>query len=145
MSDERRDVSYARDETARKVFAVLGTPPEELAYTMASYSRSRRSFLESNRYITGQKAANFLETFYFAYGHRSIADMAHIPLAIENISILAAIEVVAEQLWDGQERSTRATRTLLSQATAFPKKSKRGRFKTNTSPPQTRSLPPMKR
>jgi Predicted alternative thymidylate synthase len=107
VSDERRDVSYARDETARKVFAVLGIPPEELAYTMASYSRSRRSFLESNRYITGQKAANFLETFYFAYGHRSIADMAHIPLAIENISILAAIEVVAEQLWDGQERSTR--------------------------------------
>ncbi len=100
-------MSYARDETARKVFAVLGNSPEELAYTMASYSRSRRSFLESNRYITGQKAANFLETFYFAYGHRSIADMAHIPLAIENISILAAIEVVAEQLWDGQERSTR--------------------------------------
>lgn len=99
--------SYARDETARNVFAVLGIPPEELAYTMASYSRSRRSFLESNRYITGQKAANFLETFYFAYGHRSIADMAHIPLAIENVSILAAIEVVAEQLWDGQERSTR--------------------------------------
>src|SRR5690606_34789684 len=34
-------------------------------------------------------------------------DMAHLPVAIENISILAAIEVVAEQLWDGQERSTR--------------------------------------
>jgi len=63
VSDERRDVSYARDETARSVFAVLGIPPEELAYTMASYSRSRRSFLESNRYITGQKEANFLETF----------------------------------------------------------------------------------
>ena len=99
--------SYARDESVRQVYAVLGIPPEELAYTMASYSRSRRSFLESNSYITGQKAANFLETFYFAYGHRSIADMAHIPFAIENISILAAIEVVAEQLWDGQERSTR--------------------------------------
>jgi len=99
--------SYARDESARQVFAVLGIPPEELAYTMASYSRSRRSFLESNRYITSQKAAQFLETFYFAYGHKSIADMAHVPLAIENVSILAAIEIVAEALWDGQERSTR--------------------------------------
>lgn len=99
--------TYARDESVRQIYAVLGIPPEELAYTMASYSRSKRSFLESNSFITGQKAANFLETFYFAYGHRSIADMAHIPLAIENISILAAIEVVAEQLWDGQERSTR--------------------------------------
>lgn len=99
--------SYARDETARRIFSVLGIPPEELAYTMAAYSRSKRSFLETNTFITSQKAANFLETFYFAYGHRSIADMAHIPMALENISILAAIDVVAEQLWDGQERSTR--------------------------------------
>lgn len=91
----------------RKVFAVLGIPPEELAYTMASYSRSRRSFLETNAFITSQKATRFLETFYFAYGHRSIADMAHVSMAIENISILCAIEVVSEQLWDGQERSTR--------------------------------------
>ncbi len=98
---------YARDEAVRRVFAVLGIPPEEMAYTMASYSRSRRSFLETNAFINSQKATRFLETFYFAYGHRSIADMAHVPLAIENISILCAIEVVAEQLWDGQERSTR--------------------------------------
>lgn len=98
---------YARDESVRKVFSVLGIPPEELAYTMASYSRSRRSFLETNAFINSQKATQFLETFYFSYGHRSIADMAHVSMAIENISILCAIEVVAEQLWDGQERSTR--------------------------------------
>lgn len=98
---------YARGEAVRNVFAVLGIPPEELAYTMASYSRSRRSFLETNAFINSQKATRFLETFYFAYGHRSIADMAHVALAIENVSILCAIEVVAEQLWDGQERSTR--------------------------------------
>lgn len=101
------DATYRKDETARQIFSVLGIPPEELAFTMASYSRSRRSFLETNSFITAQKAERFLETFYFAYGHRSIADMAHVPMALENISILAAIEVVAEQLWDGQERSTR--------------------------------------
>ena len=98
---------YARSEEAREIFSVLGIPPEELAYTMAAYSRSRRSFLETNAFITSQKAAQFLERFYFNYGHRSIADMAHVPLALENISILGAIEVVSEQLWDGQERSTR--------------------------------------
>ena len=107
MASHASPASYARDESARQVFAVLGIPPEELAYTMAAYSRSKRSFLESNSYITGQKAAQFLETFYFAYGHRSIADMAHVPIAVENVSILAAIEIVAEALWDGQERSTR--------------------------------------
>jgi thymidylate synthase ThyX len=37
----------------------------------------------------------------------AIADLAHIPMAVENISLLAAIEVVDEQKWDGQERSTR--------------------------------------
>ncbi|MBO2520384.1 MAG: FAD-dependent thymidylate synthase [Clostridia bacterium] len=105
--DRRAASPYARDESLRRIFAVLGIPPEELAYTMAAYSRSKRSFLETNAFITGQKAADFLETFYFAYGHRSIADMAHVPFAIENVSILAAIEIVAESLWDGQERSTR--------------------------------------
>src|SRR5262249_38489736 len=46
-------------------------------------------------------------TFYFQYGHRSIADLAHIALAIEKLSILAAIAIADEQRWDGQERSTR--------------------------------------
>src|SRR5204863_27119 len=37
----------------------------------------------------------------------SIADLAHIALAIERLSILAAIVLADEQRWDGQERSTR--------------------------------------
>ena len=69
--DRRAASPYARDESLRRIFAVLGIPPEELAYTMAAYSRSKRSFLETNAFITGQKAADFLETFYFPYGHRS--------------------------------------------------------------------------
>ncbi len=62
---------------------------------------------ESLREINQQKAEKFLNTFYFQYGHRSIADLAHIALAVEKLSILAAIEVADEQRWDGQERSTR--------------------------------------
>src|SRR6202023_3975401 len=49
----------------------------------------------------------FLNTFYFQYGHRSIADLAHIVLAVERLSILAAIALADEPRWDGQERSTR--------------------------------------
>src|ERR1700739_2851216 len=74
---------------------------------MAKYSRSALSMKESLRELNEQKAEQFLNTFYFQYGHRSIADLAHLALAIEKLSILAAIVLVDEQRWDGQERSTR--------------------------------------
>jgi thymidylate synthase ThyX len=90
-----------------EVFAVYGVEPEIQAYAMAKYSRSSLSMKESLKEITNQKAEKFLNTFYFQYGHRSIADLAHIALAVERLSILAAIVVADEQRWDGQERSTR--------------------------------------
>ena len=90
-----------------EVYAVYGVEPEIQAYAMAKYSRSALSMKESLREISQQKAEKFLNTFYFQYGHRSIADLAHIALAVERLSILAAIAVADEQRWDGQERSTR--------------------------------------
>lgn len=90
-----------------KVYALTGVPPEIQAYAMAKYSRSAQSMRESIGELSTQRAEEFLNTFYFQYGHRSIADLAHVALAIEEISILAAIGVVDEPLWDGQERSTR--------------------------------------
>src|SRR5213596_2405000 len=88
-------------------YAVYGGEPEIQAYAMAKYSRSALSMKESLKEISQQKAEKFLNTFYFQYGHRSIADLAHIALAIEKLSILAAIVIADEQRWDGQERSTR--------------------------------------
>ncbi len=90
-----------------EVFAVHGADPEVLAYAMAKYSRSSLSMKESLREISSQRAEQFLNTFYFQYGHRSIADLAHVAFAIERLSLLAAIVLVDEQRWDGQERSTR--------------------------------------
>ena len=84
-----------------------GADPEVQAYAMAKYSRSALSMKESLAELDEQKAEHFLNTFYFQYGHRSIADLAHITTAIERLSLLAAIAVVDEQRWDGQERSTR--------------------------------------
>jgi thymidylate synthase ThyX len=97
----------AGETPAVEVYAVYGVEPEVQAYAMAKYSRSALSMKESLREITQHKAEKFLNTFYFQYGHRSIADLAHIALAIERLSILAAIAVADEQRWDGQERSTR--------------------------------------
>src|SRR5258708_38866556 len=95
------------DAPTVEVFAVYGVEPEVQAYAMAKYSRSALSMRQSLEEINQQKAEKFLNTFYFQYGHRSIADLAHIAFAIERLSILAAIILVDEQRWDGQERSTR--------------------------------------
>ncbi|MGA8733606.1 MAG: FAD-dependent thymidylate synthase [Terriglobales bacterium] len=95
------------DGPSVEVYAVYGVEPEVQAYAMAKYSRSSLSMKESLKEISQQKAEKFLNTFYFQYGHRSIADLAHVALAIERLSILAAIAVADEQRWDGQERSTR--------------------------------------
>jgi thymidylate synthase ThyX len=94
-------------ETSTDVYAVHGADPEVQAYGMAKYSRSALSMRESLTEINDQKAEKFLNTFYFQYGHRSIADLAHIAFAIERLSILAATVAVDEPRWDGQERSTR--------------------------------------
>src|SRR6185312_13450571 len=95
------------EKPAVEVFAVYGVEPEVLAYAMAKYSRSALSMKESLKEINQQKAEKFLNTFYFQYGHRSIADLAHLAFAIERLSILAATILVDEPRWDGQERSTR--------------------------------------
>ncbi len=89
------------------VYCVHGAAPEVQAYGMAKYSRSALSMKESLTELNQQRAEQFLNTFYFQYGHRSIADLAHVTTAIESLSLLAAIAVVDEQRWDGQERSTR--------------------------------------
>ncbi len=99
--------SAENSQNATEVFAVHGADPEVLAYAMAKYSRSALSMKESLREISSQRAEQFLNTFYFQYGHRSIADLAHVAFAIERLSLLAAIVLVDEQRWDGQERSTR--------------------------------------
>ncbi len=105
MESSRKSTGAQANGT--EVYAVHGADPEVLAYAMAKYSRSSLSLKESLREISAQRAEQFLNTFYFEYGHRSIADLAHLAFAVERLSLLAAIVLVDEQRWDGQERSTR--------------------------------------
>ena len=108
MSDSPKPAAEVKHpENTTEVYAIHGAEPEVLAYAMAKYSRSSLTMRESLTEISSQKAEQFLNTFYFQYGHRSIADLAHIPFAIEKLSLLAAIALVDETRWDGQERSTR--------------------------------------
>src|SRR6187431_2147517 len=83
-----RDSRWAEGDRV-KVYAVVGVPPEVQAYAMAKYSRSAQSMLESIGELSIQRAEQFLNTFYFQYGHRSIADLAHLTMGVESVSILA--------------------------------------------------------
>ncbi len=82
-------------------------PPEKCAYALARYSRSPDSIRESVDWVRSHDSRKFLESFYFQYGHASIADLGHVVLCFEGISELAATEAEDEQLWDGQAKSSR--------------------------------------
>ena len=82
-------------------------PPEKSAYALARYSRSPDSIRESIEWVRTHDSRNFLESFYFQYGHASIADLGHTVLCFEGVSELAATEIEAEPLWDGQAKSSR--------------------------------------
>lgn len=82
-------------------------PPEKSAYALARYSRSADSIHKSVDWVRTHDSQKFLESFYFQYGHASIADLGHLAVCLEGISELAATEAEDEQLWDGQAKSTR--------------------------------------
>lgn len=91
----------------KRVLTVAPMPPEKLAYALARYSRSPDSITDSIEWVRSHDSAKFLESFYFQYGHASIADLGHVTVCFEGVSELAAAEIEDEQLWDGQARSSR--------------------------------------
>jgi thymidylate synthase ThyX len=91
----------------KRVLTVSPMPAEKCAYALARYSRSPDSIADSIEWVRTHDSAKFLESFYFQYGHASIADLGHVVTCFEGISELAATEIEDEQLWDGQARSSR--------------------------------------
>src|SRR5882762_6792758 len=92
---------------AKRVLTVSPMPPEKCAYALARYSRSPDSIRKSVEWVRTHDSSKFLESFYFQYGHASIADLGHVVMCFEGVSELAATEIEDEQLWDGQARSSR--------------------------------------
>jgi thymidylate synthase ThyX len=82
-------------------------PPEKSAYALARYSRSPDSIRQSLEWVRTHDEKAFLESYYFQYGHASIADLGHTIFCFEGVSELAAIEIEDEPLWDGQAKSSR--------------------------------------
>src|SRR5437660_11693317 len=94
-------------ERSKRVFTVSPMPPEKCAYALARYSRSPDSIRQSLEWVRTHDSEKFLESFYFQYGHASIADLGHTVMCFEGISELAATEIEEEPLWDGQAKSSR--------------------------------------
>src|SRR5579872_2166037 len=82
-------------------------PAERCAYALARYSRSPDSIRQSLDWVRAHNSQSFLESFYFQYGHASIADLGHVVVCFEGMSELAATEIEDENLWDGQAKSSR--------------------------------------
>ncbi len=82
-------------------------PSEKCAYALARYSRSPDSIRQSIEWARTHNSQSFLESFYFQYGHASIADLGHVVVCFEGMSELAATEIEDENLWDGQAKSSR--------------------------------------
>src|ERR1700692_754390 len=91
----------------KRVLTVSPMPPEKCAYALARYSRSPDSIADSIEWVRTHDSQKFLESFYFQYGHASIADLGHVVVCFEGVSELAATEIEDEQLWDGQAKSSR--------------------------------------
>lgn len=91
----------------KRVITVAPLPPEKCAYALARYSRSPDSIRDSIAWVRAHDSQKFLEHFYFQYGHASIADLGHTVMCFEGVSELAATEIEAEPLWDGQAKSSR--------------------------------------
>jgi hypothetical protein len=62
------------------VLTVAPMPPEKLAYALARYSRSPDSIRDSLAWVRTHDSAKFLASFYFQYGHASIADLGHVTI-----------------------------------------------------------------
>src|ERR1700684_1362147 len=103
----RCKVNRYHNRLAKRVITVAPMPPEKSAYALARYSRSADSIRQSVDWVRSHNSQQFLESFYFQYGHQSIADLGHAAICFEGVSELAASEIEDEVLWDGQAKSSR--------------------------------------
>lgn len=80
---------------------------EDLAMIQALYSRDPRPIDDAVKLARTSNSGEFMKKFYVGYGHQSIADCGYITLAVENVSMAVAKLIQHDQLYNGQECSTR--------------------------------------
>lgn len=81
--------------------------PEDRAMIQAMYSRSPapvRVHLEKMRKVG---SGNFMNQYYIGYGHESIGELGEVSIFLEGVSMAAAKAIQDNELYRGQECSTR--------------------------------------
>ena len=71
------------------MIAVAPMPPEKALVCVVQYSRSPDSIRESIEWVRTHDSTKFLESFYFQYGHASIADLGHVALYFRGVELAA--------------------------------------------------------
>jgi thymidylate synthase ThyX len=90
-----------------KVFLFDEFPPETSAMLQALYSRSGESVINHVEVVRLRGTDKFMASYYVGYGHASIGDCGSTTLYLEDISLVACKAVQDNQLYSGQETSTR--------------------------------------
>ena len=91
----------------RRIYPLIGLPPEVVAVAFAKCSRSPEPFDKIAAELNADKSRKFHERWVVGYGHSSVAEHAVLSLAIENVSILATKVIEDCRLSSYTEKSTR--------------------------------------
>jgi thymidylate synthase ThyX len=91
----------------RQIIVNDSLSPEANAMALAMYSRSPKSYLLHLLEVLKKGAAKFMSTFYVGYGHKSIGDCGSTTICAEHVSMLVAKAIQDNELYNGQEASTR--------------------------------------
>ena len=81
--------------------------PEQIATIFAMTSRSPDTFDTIAERVSEAKSAEFMRRVYLNYGHASVGEHAHIAIAVEGISRLAADAIEDNRLASFTEQSSR--------------------------------------
>jgi thymidylate synthase ThyX len=94
-------------KSPREVIVFDHLNPEAGAMSLAMYSRDPRSVNVHLEKIAESGPEKFMGQFYVGYGHDSIGDCGSTYICAEYVSMLAAKAIQDNELYNGQEASTR--------------------------------------
>lgn len=90
-----------------KVFVDDSLKPEDNAMLQALYSRSSDSAKTHLEEVVRRGSAKFMKRYYVGYNHKSIGDCGTSTGFLEGVSMLCAKAIQDNELYSGQESSTR--------------------------------------
>ena len=99
--------SHILNASPRQVVIFDNLGPEAAAMALALYSRDPRSVTIHLEKIEQVGSDKFIGTYYVSYGHKSIGDCGSTTICAELVSMLNAKSIQDDELYNGQEASTR--------------------------------------